>query len=388
MSGDLSKRDILWIIIISSTLTVMAGAILGPVVTLIRDGLNLSPSSAGLVITVHSIFIAILSPVAGSIIDKIGAKKPYILGLILYGFSGGAGLVIDTYWLLLVSRAFLGVAVAFIFTSILVLIYNLYHDTERDKVMGLRASANSIGAVVWPLLGGALGAFSWHFPFGIYTIGIPLGILAYFSMPEIPRVEETKTDRGINVLNILWKKRLLFVIYGFMFLLNVFLYTNVVYLPQLLENFGITSSFHISLFLAVLGMSAATIASMYDKVKALLAYKKILLFSLALWTIAFLIIAQSPSELWIAPAIILYGIGHGMSFPTVMLWVGELVPATFQGRFSSYLGMIGFLGQFSAPIIFAPVASFMGIEWIFLVASVTSSVLFVLFLTVWWNQRF
>jgi len=32
----------------------------------------------------------------------------------------------------------------------------------------LRSSANSVGAVIWPLVGGALGTLSWQAPFGVY----------------------------------------------------------------------------------------------------------------------------------------------------------------------------------------------------------------------------
>jgi hypothetical protein len=38
-----------------------------------------------------------------------------------------------------------------------------------------------------------------------------------------------------------------------------------------------------------------------------------------------------------------------------MVWIGEIVPPAFRGRFSSYLGTAGFIGQFLSPILFAPV---------------------------------
>jgi hypothetical protein len=37
----------------------------------------------------------------------------------------------------LASRAALGVAVAFVYTSITVLIYNLFEDERKDRAMGL-----------------------------------------------------------------------------------------------------------------------------------------------------------------------------------------------------------------------------------------------------------
>ncbi|MEE4365140.1 MAG: hypothetical protein V2J08_14480 [Desulfotignum sp.] len=42
--------------------------------------------------------------------------------------------------------------------------------------MGWRGSAQSPGGTIWPFLGGALGALSWHLPFAVYLVGIPIGI--------------------------------------------------------------------------------------------------------------------------------------------------------------------------------------------------------------------
>ena len=104
----------------------MAGAILGPVVNGIQSGLGVSGSLAGLIITTHGLFIVLTSPIAGIFIDRFGPRRPYVAGLVLYALAGGAGLVVDSFRALLASRAALGVAVAFVYTSITVLIYNLF----------------------------------------------------------------------------------------------------------------------------------------------------------------------------------------------------------------------------------------------------------------------
>ena len=84
----------------------MAGAIISPVLNLMREGLGADPSSAAIIITTHGIFIAICSPLVGILIDKIGTRRPYVMGLILYGAAGGSGMFIDSYWILLLSRVF------------------------------------------------------------------------------------------------------------------------------------------------------------------------------------------------------------------------------------------------------------------------------------------
>ncbi|KXA95684.1 hypothetical protein AKJ65_01235 [candidate division MSBL1 archaeon SCGC-AAA259E19] len=59
-------------------------------------------------------------------------------------------------------------------------------------------------------------------------------------------------------------------------------------------------------------------------------------------------------------------------FPTLMLWVGDISSPSHLGRFSSYLTTFGFLGQFFAPIFLDPVLKSLGINEVFLVASLAS----------------
>ena len=81
-----SGKYALWIILASSTLTVMAGAIIAPVLNLMEEELHVAPELARLIITTHGIFIALCSPLIGVIIDRIGAKKPFVFGLALIQF--------------------------------------------------------------------------------------------------------------------------------------------------------------------------------------------------------------------------------------------------------------------------------------------------------------
>ena len=58
------------LILASATLTVMAGSIISPVLNLMRDGLSVAPSMVGLIITTHGLFMALSSPLTGSIVNQ------------------------------------------------------------------------------------------------------------------------------------------------------------------------------------------------------------------------------------------------------------------------------------------------------------------------------
>ena len=73
-------------------------------------------------------------------------------------------------------------------------------------------------------------------------------------------------------------------------------------------------------------------------------------------------------------SVALFGVSQGLVMPTVMVWIGDAVPASYRGRFSSYLGSFGFLGQFLSPIIFAPVLILGGLKGVFTIGAAVSAV--------------
>ncbi|UCF31858.1 MAG: MFS transporter [bacterium] len=366
-----SNRFALAVILSSATLTIMAGSVIAPVLNLMREGLGVAPASVGLIITTHGLFMALFSPLMGHVIDREGARRPYIAALIAYGLAGGSGLLIDSYWVLLVSRACLGIALAGIFAAINVLILNTYEGAERNRVMGWRGSAQSFGGVIWPVLGGALGGVSWHLPFAVYLLSIPIGLaaIAAVSEPGGRHLSNGGGEDAKSVFMIFREKRILAIIYGLMFSGSVLLYVIVIFLPQLLETFGIKSTFRIGIFLTAMTGSAGVTAYVYGHIRSRFSYRPIVVSASILWTAAFASLSLASSPSLVAVSVALFGVSQGLVMPTVMVWIGDVVPTAFRGRFSSYLGTFGFVGQFLSPILFAPVLILVGLRGVFLVGA-------------------
>jgi ACDE family multidrug resistance protein len=148
----------------------------------------------------------------------------------------------------------------------------------------------------------------------------------------------------------------------------------------LLERIGVSSPFHISLYLTAMTLSAGVTSFLYGRIKSRLSYERIVLIALALWAIGYTAVSQVASPLVIALAAAFFGIGQGMTMPALMVWVGELVPAPFRGRVAAYLGMSGSLGQFLAPVLFGAILRFVELDGIFIVAGGICAVVFLSFL--------
>jgi MFS family permease len=234
------------------------------------------------------------------------------------------------------------------------------------------------------LLGGALGSISWRLPFAVYMVAIPLALLAVAAVPEpsVNAQKDAKPRIGTSVLQIFREKPVLLIIYGLIFSGSLLLYSIVVFLPQLLEGYGITSTFRIGLFIVAMTGSGALTAFVYGKIRRRFSYERIVTMVAALWILAFTIISQASESYIIALGAALFGVSQGLLMPTVMVWIGAVVPPSFRGRFSSYLGTFGFIGQFFSPIVFAPVFIKLGFKGVFLSGAATGAVWLILLSTV------
>ena len=121
-------------------------------------------------------------------------------------------------------------------------------------------------------------------------------------------------------------------------------------------------------------------AFVYGAIRSRLSYRVIVLIAVLLWSVAFASISRGTNSLMIVVSVSLFGVSHGLILPTVMVWIGNIVPLSFRGRFSSYLGTFGFIGQFLSPILFAPVLILVGLKGVFLVGAGVSATWFLLLL--------
>ncbi|MFQ3476845.1 MFS transporter [Halonotius sp. F2-221B] len=383
----------LWVIVAAATLTVMAGAILGPVVPQIQSALGVSDTAAGLIITTHGGVIVLASPAVGALIDRIGPRRPFIAGLVIYGLGGGAGLVVDSYLPLLASRVVLGVGTAAVYTSITVLLYQLYEGQAMERALGYRSSANSAGAAVWPLIGGAAGTVSWNLPFAVYLVALPLGLVALLTVPEpatttgdddeITASDDSQTtteatttlrERLTATATIFGRRPQLLAVYLLYFTANTLLYVVVVFYPQFLQGVGVDSSAAISLYLAANGAAGGVTAVAYDRLRSRVSRLTLVGIAVGLWTIGFASVSLITTAMSALLPVVLFGAGIGLVFPSAFAWVERFAPAAKQGQFSAYLASVGYTGQFLAPVVFGPLVPGLGVAGVFAVGAAVAAV--------------
>src|SRR5690606_24373334 len=112
-----------------------------PVLPTIMNELNISGKVVGYMVAAFAITQLVVSPFAGSWIDKYGRKIMIVLGLVVFGFSEflfGSG---KTVVVLFISRMLGGVSAAFIMPAVTAFIADITTSETRAKALGYMSAA-------------------------------------------------------------------------------------------------------------------------------------------------------------------------------------------------------------------------------------------------------
>ncbi|GIJ20542.1 MFS transporter [Micromonospora lutea] len=357
------------LLLIGSTLTVLAGTVLTPVVQLLITERHLSATAAGLIVTVHGVSLAAVAPVAGRIVDRHGVRRPLAAGLLLYGVAGGAGVVVEAYPVLIATRLLFGVGAALVFTGTTVGLLDRYAGTARDRVMGWRSTAISLGGVVWPLVGGALGVLSWRAPFAVYLLGVPLALLA-LRLPDEPRAAAPPPGATAGRSALLARAPGLLAVYALQAAATLLLYTVLVFLPVRLAALDIANTAVVASFSASSSAAMSVAGLGYAGLRARLTEPVLLRWAFTTWTVALLALALVDVPVVLLAAAVLFGLGMGLAVPALTVLTADRAPAGGRGRATALLATAGFTGQVASPLLLGPLHAATSVRLTFLSAAV------------------
>ena len=350
------------VLLSGSSLTIMSGAIISPSLPAMLDHFSDIPYAeylVRLVLTLPALFIALVSPVSGLIIDRFGRKFVLLAGLFLYGIAGTSAVFLDSLHHILITRAFLGIAVAAIMTTITTLIADYYDGTTRANVMGLQAASIGIGGMIYLTTGGLLAEIVWNAPFIIYIaslILIPLTLVAIYE-PVVrnnlssAEIEIRYTNDRRELIKVL---PLLLGIYLLMFLVQLIFYTVPTQLPFYLRALTGANAIKIGIAIASSTLFSAIASYMYGRISIRISYMQIVIISLFLTGSGFTIISYSTTYYHVLIGLFFSGLGVGLFMPNVTMWLSVIAPAAYRGRALGGLTASIFIGHFLSLIIIQP----------------------------------
>jgi DHA2 family methylenomycin A resistance protein-like MFS transporter len=148
-------------------------------------GRSLGGGLSGLqwVVTGYTLTFSALILFAGTLSDRIGSRRAYKLGMLLFAAASIACGLAPNLGVLVAARLAQGAGAALVTPTSLAIIREGFTDEkERTRAIGLWAVGGSVAAAAGPIVGGALTLVDWRL---IFWVNIPVAALALLCATQV-----------------------------------------------------------------------------------------------------------------------------------------------------------------------------------------------------------
>jgi EmrB/QacA subfamily drug resistance transporter len=166
----------------------------------IAAALELSAQSVQWVVSAYAVGLGGLLLLGGRAVDRLGARRLFIVGLALYGVASLIGGFSDTAGLLIAARAVQGIGGAMLTPATLALIFiGFAEGPERNRAMAAWGMGGSAGLAAGSLLGGVLTEYlGWQ---SVFFVNVPLALGAAWLGRSLLPADPARTSglRGFDL---------------------------------------------------------------------------------------------------------------------------------------------------------------------------------------------
>src|SRR5829696_6968333 len=164
----------------------------------IQSGLDATAVDAQWVVAAYTLFLAALVLVGGSLGDRLGRRRMFSVGVVLFALASAWCGLSQSPEQLIVARALQGVGAALLVPNSLAIIGASFEEERRGKAIGTWTSLTSVTLILGPLLGGYFAEnVSWR---AMFFINVPIAVvvlaIARWRVPESSNPEA----RGLDLL--------------------------------------------------------------------------------------------------------------------------------------------------------------------------------------------
>ncbi|QQK80692.1 MFS transporter [Salicibibacter cibi] len=137
----------------------------------------------------------------GRLGDSIGRRRLLVIGISVYGLASIIAAFSTEAWMLIATRALLGVATATVMPSTMSLLRNMFFDPKQFSVaIAINLSAFSAGMALGPPMGGLLLDHFWWGAVFLINVPVAIGLLA--ASPILPEFRN-KDSKRMDVVSVL-----------------------------------------------------------------------------------------------------------------------------------------------------------------------------------------
>lgn len=173
-------------VLIAAAFVIAIGyGIVAPVLPQFASSFGVGVAAASAVVSAFALCRLLFAPASGAVVNKLGERPTYLIGLLVVAISSAATAFAETYWQLLLFRGLGGVGSTMFTVSAMGLIVRLAPPRMRGRISGYYATAFLLGGILGPVVGGLLAGFGMQAPFIIYAVALLIAsAVVYFRLKD------------------------------------------------------------------------------------------------------------------------------------------------------------------------------------------------------------
>src|SRR3569833_3079399 len=196
--GSTAGKWVMVSTILASAMALIDGSALNVVLPALQKSLNATGADLFWLLNAYLLMLASLILIGGSLGDKLGRKRIFMVGIFIFICGSAACGVSPGVTYLIIFRIIQGIGGALMIPGSLSLISSSINENERGKAIGTWSAITTVVTMGGPILGGTLAdAGLWRY---IFFINVPLGVIALVILTF--RVKESRDEDADKAVDI------------------------------------------------------------------------------------------------------------------------------------------------------------------------------------------
>ncbi|RLL42010.1 MFS transporter [Oceanobacillus piezotolerans] len=191
-----------YLLTIVSFVVGMVELIIGGIIDLVAEDLNVSLGQAGLLITIFSLTFAVSAPILSAATARFERKQLTLITLLVFLVGNVIAVFSPSYWVLFIGRIISAASSSLLIVLCVVMAANIVEHKYRGRAIGIVNMGVSGSLVLGVPIGLTLGdAFGWRAPFlfiSILTLFSIAGI--YFFMEKVAPTKQLSLRKQFATL--------------------------------------------------------------------------------------------------------------------------------------------------------------------------------------------
>jgi EmrB/QacA subfamily drug resistance transporter len=205
VTAEHAQRWTLRVVCVSTALLLLNVAAPQVAQSAIAESLGASFSDLQWVLSGYALALAVFLLTAGSLADRFGRRRLFLIGLTLFSLASGLCAIAPGSGTLIAARILQGLGAAVVFPSSLAILAEAFQGDDRRRAIGAWGATIGLAFAAGPLIGGLLvDVFGWRAIFATsFVLGAPMLLLAARQVHESRDPDPPPVDwAGVGTLSV------------------------------------------------------------------------------------------------------------------------------------------------------------------------------------------